>query len=149
MIKIRDISFEFDEGPWQVDVRKNERDGSHRIHVETNTDFPVYPICRLTPVIEGSSARFAEEDMFRTKERLANARLIAAAPEMLALLLEEVGATAECGWDRKVWELVDKIQPNKMTAGRMVDKTKFMQEASKCTNTGQRYRDGLMGTRSK
>lgn len=125
-MKIRDIHFEFDEGPWQIDVREDKRDGSHRIYVESNTDGPNIPICRLTPITEWSTARCSEEDMFRTKERMANARLIAAAPEMLALLLEEASESGASGWDRKVWALVEKIQANKLTAKRMVDDTKFM-----------------------
>lgn len=125
-MRIRNIDFEFDEGPWVVDVDNDKRDDSHRIRVETNTGFPAYPICRLTPIIEGSTNRFAEEDMVRTKERMANARLIAAAPDMLALLLEEASESGASGWDRKVWALVERIQPNKLTAKRMVDKTGFM-----------------------
>ena len=123
---MRCIQFQHTPGPWAVRIDYDKRDLGHRIGVETGADSPwCKHVCRITPVIEGSTKRFAEEDMTPCESRLADARLIAEAPLMLQLLLEEASETGGSEWDKKIWAMVERIQPNGLTKDRLSKQTEF------------------------
>lgn len=81
------MSAKHSPGPWAVSVERDTGDGGRRIYVSAVGPHSL-TVCRVTPIIEGSRWRWAEEDMSDDWQRysMANASLIAASPRLLSAL---------------------------------------------------------------
>lgn len=80
-------------GPWTADAEVEERNGGGtRLYVSAHNDDASGHVCRVTPIVEGSYKRWAQEDMAEPKRHKSDAAFIAAArsdvPALVAALRE-------------------------------------------------------------
>jgi hypothetical protein len=78
-------------GPWTDDAEVEERNGGGtRLYVSAHNDGASGHVCRVTPIVEGSYKRWAQENMAEPKRHEADARFIAHARFDIPALVKEV-----------------------------------------------------------